>query len=71
MSKIILLFLWNFNEWKHSEVPGFFIILSDVTTSTCFLQDWQQDNKPDADDKGFFNTSLPVIVFNMVEENVS
>ena len=27
--------------------------------------------EPDADEKGYFNTSLPVILFQMIEQNVS
>lgn len=36
------------------------------------FKDWNRsDTQPDADDKGFFNTSLPVILFQMIEQNLN
>ena len=35
-----------------------------------FEQDWYREQEPDADDKGLFNTALPVILFQMIEQNV-
>ncbi|XP_059191825.1 exocyst complex component 3-like protein [Centropristis striata] len=33
------------------------------------LQDWQRDQEPDTDHEGFFQTSLPTIITQMLEEN--
>jgi len=35
------------------------------------FQDWFKDEGPDQDGEGFYNTSLPVIIFQMIEQNVS
>ena len=34
-------------------------------------QDWNRDEPPEQDGEGFYNTSLPVIIFQMIEQNVS
>ncbi|XP_068595840.1 exocyst complex component 3-like protein [Brachionichthys hirsutus] len=34
------------------------------------LQDWQRDQEPDTDHEGFYQTSLPTIITQMLEENV-
>ncbi|XP_061775981.1 exocyst complex component 3-like protein isoform X2 [Nerophis ophidion] len=33
------------------------------------LQDWQRDQEPDTDHEGFYTTSLPTIIIQMLEEN--
>ncbi|XP_068168842.1 exocyst complex component 3-like protein [Antennarius striatus] len=33
------------------------------------LQDWQRDQEPDTDHEGFYQTSLPTIITQMLEEN--
>ncbi|XP_020508430.2 exocyst complex component 3-like protein isoform X1 [Labrus bergylta] len=33
------------------------------------LQDWQRDQEPDTDHEGFYHTSLPTIITQMLEEN--
>ncbi|XP_066569976.1 exocyst complex component 3-like protein [Amia ocellicauda] len=33
------------------------------------LTDWQRDQKPDTDHEGFYHTSLPTIITQMLEEN--
>nr|XP_057932339.1 exocyst complex component 3-like protein [Doryrhamphus excisus] len=33
------------------------------------LQDWQRDQEPDTDHEGFYQTSLPTIIIQMLEEN--
>uniref|UniRef100_A0A1A8G0Y0 Exocyst complex component 3-like 1 n=1 Tax=Nothobranchius korthausae TaxID=1143690 RepID=A0A1A8G0Y0_9TELE len=33
------------------------------------LQDWQRDQEPDMDHEGFYQTSLPTIITQMLEEN--
>ncbi|XP_019934071.2 exocyst complex component 3-like protein [Paralichthys olivaceus] len=33
------------------------------------LQDWQRDQEPDTDHQGFYQTSLPTIITQMLEEN--
>ncbi len=48
----------------------FVFSLIDKNIFSC-LQDWYREQEPDADDKGFFNTALPVILFQMIEQNVS
>ncbi len=35
-----------------------------------YFQDWERPTPPDADDKGFFNTTLPIILFQILEQNV-
>ena len=35
----------------------------------CF-QDWNSEALPEADLDGFYNTSLPVFLFKMVDQNV-
>ena len=34
-------------------------------------QDWYRSQSPDSDPKGYYLTSLPVILFEMLEQNVS
>src|SRR6218665_1266997 len=34
------------------------------------VQDWAKDSAPEADDKGYFNTTLPVLLIQMIEQNV-
>ncbi|XP_052762929.1 exocyst complex component 3-like [Mya arenaria] len=33
-------------------------------------KDWCRDEGPDQDGEGFYNTSLPVIIFQMIEQNI-
>ncbi|KAL4218451.1 Exocyst complex component 3 [Mactra antiquata] len=33
-------------------------------------KDWFKDEGPDQDGEGFYNTSLPVIIFQMIEQNI-
>uniref|UniRef100_A0A4W5JH79 Uncharacterized protein n=1 Tax=Hucho hucho TaxID=62062 RepID=A0A4W5JH79_9TELE len=33
------------------------------------LTDWQRDQEPNTDHKGFYRTSLPTIITQMLEEN--
>jgi len=33
-------------------------------------QDWIKDSAPDADEHGYYNTTLPVILIQMFEQNV-
>ncbi|XP_070533442.1 exocyst complex component 3-like [Ptychodera flava] len=34
------------------------------------IQDWHKDIEPEADEKGFYLTQLPVILFQMIEQNL-
>ena len=34
-------------------------------------QDWYRDIAPDSDEKGYYLTSLPVILLQMIEQNVT
>ncbi|XP_022101502.1 exocyst complex component 3-like isoform X3 [Acanthaster planci] len=34
------------------------------------VKDWQSDTEPDADGEGYFRTQLPVIIFQMIEQNL-
>ena len=36
-----------------------------------YMQDWHRDTEPESDGEGFFRTQLPVIIFQMIEQNVS
>ena len=36
-----------------------------------YIQDWLKDEAPEQDGEGFYNTSMPVIIFKMIEQNVS
>ena len=36
-----------------------------------YLKDWFRVEHPDADGDGYYSTSLPVIIFQMMEQNVS
>ncbi|KAK2193649.1 hypothetical protein NP493_9g03027, partial [Ridgeia piscesae] len=47
----------NFQDWMGNAIK------TDV-------KDWMRAQEPDADEKGYFNTSLPVILFQMIEQNV-
>eukprot|EP00918_Siedleckia_nematoides_P052359 GHVU01114441.1.p1 GENE.GHVU01114441.1~~GHVU01114441.1.p1 ORF type:complete len:748 (+),score=92.77 GHVU01114441.1:239-2482(+) len=47
----------NFKEWMNNSLK----------TDT---KDWYRSQPPDADDKGFFTTSVPVILFQMLEQNL-
>jgi exocyst complex component 3 len=33
-------------------------------------QDWQKGSGPDADDQGYYHTVAPVIIFQMIEQNL-
>lgn len=33
-------------------------------------KDWNRDEPPEQDGEGFYNTSLPVIIFQMIEQNI-
>jgi hypothetical protein len=35
------------------------------------IKDWFRVEHPDADGNGYYSTSLPVIIFQMMEQNVS
>lgn len=47
----------NLNEWMNN------ILKSDT-------EDWSADKKPDSDGLGYYFTSLPVILFEMIEEHL-
>lgn len=47
----------NFEEWMKNTME------SDI-------KDWYRDAQPDADGEGYFHTVVPVIVFQMVDQNV-
>lgn len=34
------------------------------------MQDWLKAEEPEADGDGYYNTQLPVIIFQMMEQNV-
>ena len=34
-------------------------------------KDWHQEKLPEADAEGYFQTSLPIILFQMLDQNVS
>ncbi|CAH1772731.1 unnamed protein product [Owenia fusiformis] len=47
----------NFKEWMANSLR------SDI-------KDWHRDTPPEADGDGYFNTALPVILFQMIEQNI-
>lgn len=48
----------NINEWMTNSL-------------TSDIKDWHREQQPEADGHGYFNTPLPVILFQMIEQNVS
>ena len=36
-----------------------------------YLQDWFKDEEPESDGRGFYVTQLPVLLFQIVDQNVS
>lgn len=53
----------------------FHLVLNDVDNDFFFFsscnKDWLNSSVPEADGEGFYNTSLPVFLFQMVDQNVS
>lgn len=47
----------NYQDWMKNTV------MSDV-------KDWRNDSEPEADSEGYFHTSLPVIMFQMIDQHI-
>jgi exocyst complex component 3 len=47
----------NYKEWMYK-------------TLETEKQDWQKGSGPDADDQGYYHTVAPVIIFQMIEQNL-
>ncbi|ESN93347.1 hypothetical protein HELRODRAFT_157895 [Helobdella robusta] len=56
-SQYIMTLKRNMKEW----------MVNSIKTDS---KDWSKDQLPDTDDKGFFNTTLPVLLIQMIEQNL-
>ena len=46
-------------------------VQDDSVSSLIFTQDWYRSEAPEADHQGYYHTSLPVILYEMLQQNVS